>query len=746
RFIQGSCGDPEQYLFYHWQLIDTFIYFSHHFVTIPPPGWIHAAHTHGVDVLGTIITEWDDGAAICKQMLESFALVDELTTKLANIAAFFGFDGWLINIENKIEPDQIPPLQTFIKLLTQKCHTQLQFGSVLWYDSVINTGELKWQDELNSSNEMFFELCDGIFLNYCITKEKMRNSREKALHSGRQYDVYVGIDCFGRGTPGGGGFNLRMVLEMILAESLSCAFFAPGWVLEHLGPKNFEDNNDKFWGLLSDLLNTRPTSLPFSTSFCQGKGEKYFLNGKVILDKPWYNLGLQQLQPSFTQSQFITYHITEKETLGLTDTNKAEEDKERAGDTVGLEASSLSTCDDNSFTHDAAVQDNAVSKNETHCSESNKEKKTEVISEKKQAVANPTMTWDLSCGYNGGGCICLKALSLSNRPMIFKLMDISEAERLKELCVTWKSQENCQHHFALMLSPASEEPLLENAKIIFDHTSTSLTAESLLCQKASKSISFLTPEQFLKASDHGSWTTSKYNILPENLKISGIAEKEDMTLSAMLIPSDGMSCASEISSTSADHQVMCIWIGQIQALTELPSSCSPQSLFISNIRCLEVKAGPKLTSRDVEQMVMDPCFKDKRSHGFDFPTSNCHQSSCNEADNKDVVSTNSKPYVPGTQQTVSSLTSSMGNFVELSPLHLTKLDLTNQEMENSDSYTMHYLLKWDVGNIGTIDLFNIYLRQETGSNMFLGSTYSHYFIHSTSNEIKKLSFFLQPVI
>ena len=52
---------------------------------------------------GTIITEWDDGAALCKQMLVSTDQVHEVTTKLANIAAFYGFDGWLINIENKIE-------------------------------------------------------------------------------------------------------------------------------------------------------------------------------------------------------------------------------------------------------------------------------------------------------------------------------------------------------------------------------------------------------------------------------------------------------------------------------------------------------------------------------------------------------------------------------------------------------------------------------------------------------------------
>ena len=64
---------------------------------------------------------------------------------------------------------------------------------------------------------MFFNVCDGIFLNYCITKEKLAQSREKALSSGRQRDVYVGLDVFGRGTPGGGGFNLRNVCT-------SCSF------------------------------------------------------------------------------------------------------------------------------------------------------------------------------------------------------------------------------------------------------------------------------------------------------------------------------------------------------------------------------------------------------------------------------------------------------------------------------------------------------------------------------------------
>ena len=51
RFVQGV-KHAEAYRFYHWANIDTFIYFSHYLVTIPPPCWTNAAHKHGVPVLG----------------------------------------------------------------------------------------------------------------------------------------------------------------------------------------------------------------------------------------------------------------------------------------------------------------------------------------------------------------------------------------------------------------------------------------------------------------------------------------------------------------------------------------------------------------------------------------------------------------------------------------------------------------------------------------------------------------------
>jgi mannosyl-glycoprotein endo-beta-N-acetylglucosaminidase len=47
---QGNDKD-RIYFTEYWAFIDTFIYFSHHRVTIPPSNWINSAHRHGVKVL-----------------------------------------------------------------------------------------------------------------------------------------------------------------------------------------------------------------------------------------------------------------------------------------------------------------------------------------------------------------------------------------------------------------------------------------------------------------------------------------------------------------------------------------------------------------------------------------------------------------------------------------------------------------------------------------------------------------------
>jgi len=52
------------------------------------------------------------------------------------------------------------------------------------------------------------------------------------LSSNRHSDIYVGVDCFGRGTFGGGGFDCSIAFAIARKYQLSMAVFAPGWLVQ----------------------------------------------------------------------------------------------------------------------------------------------------------------------------------------------------------------------------------------------------------------------------------------------------------------------------------------------------------------------------------------------------------------------------------------------------------------------------------------------------------------------------------
>ncbi|XP_051015117.1 cytosolic endo-beta-N-acetylglucosaminidase isoform X2 [Acomys russatus] len=298
RFIQGSEAQ-HPYSFYHWQYIDIFVYFSHHTVTIPPVCWTNAAHRHGVCVLGTFITEWQEGGRLC----EAFLAGDErsyqaVADRLVQIAQFFRFDGWLINIENSLSPAAVGNTPLFLQYLTTQLHRQVPGGLVIWYDSVVQSGQLKWQDELNEQNRVFFDSCDGFFTNYNWREEHLQ--RMVAQAGGRLMDVYVGVDVFARSNVVGGRFDTDKSLELIRKHGFSVALFAPGWVYECLEKSNFFQNQDKFWRLLERFLTTHSIcSLPFVTSFCLGLGTRRVCYGKEQAVGPWYHPSAQETQPLF---------------------------------------------------------------------------------------------------------------------------------------------------------------------------------------------------------------------------------------------------------------------------------------------------------------------------------------------------------------------------------------------------------------------------------------------------------------
>ena len=80
-----------------------------------------------LQILGTFITEWEAGSILCELLLWTEQSAEAAALQLANIAAFYGFDGWLLNIENPVLHRLIPNLLHFIRWVPE-CSCLLVFS------------------------------------------------------------------------------------------------------------------------------------------------------------------------------------------------------------------------------------------------------------------------------------------------------------------------------------------------------------------------------------------------------------------------------------------------------------------------------------------------------------------------------------------------------------------------------------------------------------------------------------------
>ena len=110
---QGLELDEERYCCEHLQFVDTFVYFSHNLVSVPPPTWTNTLHRNGVKSLGTFIVEPGKShvekilrTEVCENNGEQSVRSFPVAKKLAKIASAYGFDGWLINIEKTFPPHE----------------------------------------------------------------------------------------------------------------------------------------------------------------------------------------------------------------------------------------------------------------------------------------------------------------------------------------------------------------------------------------------------------------------------------------------------------------------------------------------------------------------------------------------------------------------------------------------------------------------------------------------------------------
>ena len=115
------------------QYVDTFVYFSHKLVCVPPPTWINTMHRNGVKVLGTFMVE--PGKSQVERMLDQVDGEFIVAKQLAAMADVFGFDGWLLNIELEFPKSINDPTVKICALIRKLRRLLGPARSVVWCKS-----------------------------------------------------------------------------------------------------------------------------------------------------------------------------------------------------------------------------------------------------------------------------------------------------------------------------------------------------------------------------------------------------------------------------------------------------------------------------------------------------------------------------------------------------------------------------------------------------------------------------------
>ncbi len=100
--------------------------------------------------------------------------------QLVSLCHQHNFDGYFLNIESPLYSDMISSLVEFLRVLRTRLHECNPPKQLLLYDSITNTGDVRYQNGLSSSNKLFFDVCDGLFVNYWWTPERLKETASLA--------------------------------------------------------------------------------------------------------------------------------------------------------------------------------------------------------------------------------------------------------------------------------------------------------------------------------------------------------------------------------------------------------------------------------------------------------------------------------------------------------------------------------------------------------------------------------------
>ncbi len=317
--------------FSHWQYIDMLAWFggsASETVLIPSKSWVDAAHQNGVKVTGCVFfapAAWGGSQSTLLDFLEQDANGDFIAVnKMVEIADYYNFDGWLLNFETSVSASVGALAKAFVADLKAATNKE-----IIWYDAMLPSGPVSWQNELNNSNSYFFENSTGMFTNYWWGATQVNNSAAHASGLGRSpYDVYMGADMWPDRNNQTAFTNSTWINNIVSNGNAktSIAVFATNFTFNYPAFSDFQNDpsdlgafystenkifsgvdgdpfeQDGGWKGLSDVVPVRTaiTSFPFITSFNLGHGKDYYDDGNVATAGDWHNMSLQSIPPSWT--------------------------------------------------------------------------------------------------------------------------------------------------------------------------------------------------------------------------------------------------------------------------------------------------------------------------------------------------------------------------------------------------------------------------------------------------------------
>lgn len=338
------------YNFTSWSYIDRMVWFggtASDTFSLPSAPWVNAGHKNGVKTFANVFfapTVFGGSTATLTNFLEQnndgrFVLIPMMIDAMQH----YNFDGWFVNQETDTNAATALLMRQFLEDLTTA--VEALGKEVMWYDSMLLSGSVNWQNRLNANNSVFVQddadgnggngfeerVSSTIFINFFWSGSSGPNaSRIRAGQIGRsEFDVFTGVDLW----PGRnqarfetGGNAWMGALQSGTTPITSLGLFAPNMIFNNAEYSTFNiepDDYDAFYSeerhmfagadrnpRLEDASGFRGyanwipaastiTEMPFETNFNTGHGLGKWEEGVQVSSDAWHNINDQDVLPNW---------------------------------------------------------------------------------------------------------------------------------------------------------------------------------------------------------------------------------------------------------------------------------------------------------------------------------------------------------------------------------------------------------------------------------------------------------------